>query len=286
MKTITPAMQTHLEGAPITLALCWKITRKDGVTFGFTSHDKDIVYDGVTYKSAGGGDRTAISGTREMSPDTVDIEALLFEEGDGDVNETDLRTGKYDYAEIWMFMINYLNPGQGIIKLRRGRLGKVRIEQSRHVSSLTSMTDYFSRKVCEKFSPSCRANLGDARCNVNLSALKVIGAVTNITDNRVFEDSSRVEADEYFNYGYITWTSGANSGLSMEVKDWNGSAKIFTLFLAMPKMVAIGDTYEAYPGCDKQLATCRDTYSNTVNFRGEPYVPGEGVINQYPDAKD
>jgi uncharacterized phage protein (TIGR02218 family) len=285
MKTISAAMQTHLEGSPITLALCWKITRKDGVTLGFTSHDKDIVYDGVTYKTQGGGDRSAISGTREMNPDTVDIEALLYEEGDGDINETDLRTGKYDYAEIWMFMINYINTGMGIIKLRRGRFGKVKLEQSKYTSSLTGMTDYFSKKICKKFSPECRANLGDADCGIDLNALKATGAVTGVTDSRIFADSSRTEAAGLFNYGYIIWLTGANAGLSMEVKGWDLATTTFTLFLAMPKAIATGDTYEAYPGCDKKMTTCRDTYSNTVNFRGEPYVPGEGVINQYPDAK-
>ncbi|WAC06576.1 MAG: DUF2163 domain-containing protein [Thermodesulfobacteriota bacterium] len=285
MKTISPALQTHLEGDNLTLAFCWKITRQDGVTLGFTSNDKDIVYDGVTYEAATGGDRTAISTTSQMNPDQVDLEGLLFDEGDG-VLENDLREGKYDYAEIWLFLINFMNTGMGIIKLRRGRFGKVKIEQGKYTASITSMTDYFSKKMCEAYSAECRADLGDSRCGVNLTALKVTGAVTGVTDNRVFADSSRTEANDYFNYGYIHWLTGDNAGLSMEVKDWGLSTTTFTLFLAMPKTIQIGDTYEAYPGCDKKVSTCEDKYDNVINFRGEPFVPPESVINQSPDAED
>ncbi|WAC08905.1 MAG: phage BR0599 family protein [Thermodesulfobacteriota bacterium] len=72
----------------------------------------------------------------------------------------------------------------------------------------------------------------------------------------------------------------------MEVKDWGLSTTTFTLFLAMPKTIQIGDTYEAYPGCDKKVSTCEDKYDNVINFRGEPFVPPESVINQSPDAED
>ena len=32
--------------------------------------------------------------------------------------------------------------------------------------------------------------------------------------------------------------------------------------------------YDLYRGCDKTFETCRDTFSNSVNFRGFPYIPG------------
>jgi uncharacterized phage protein (TIGR02218 family) len=66
--------------------------------------------------------------------------------------------------------------------------------------------------------------------------------------------------------------SGANSGISMEVKEYTQGRMI--LALPMPNAITIGDNYTIQRGCDKTLTTCRDVFSNVVNFRGEPHVPG------------
>jgi hypothetical protein len=36
---------------------------------------------------------------------------------------------------------------------------------------------------------------------------------------------------------------------------------------------APGDTFIAYPGCDKTQSTCSGKFSNLVNFGGSPYIP-------------
>jgi hypothetical protein len=82
----------------------------------------------------------------------------------------------------------------------------------------------------------------------------------------------------YFDFGVITFTSGANDGLSMEIKQYSEGQ--MTLALPMPYAVEVGDTYSIVPGCNKALATCRDTYDNVVNFRGEPYLPGVDQVMQ------
>ena len=52
----------------------------------------------------------------------------------------------------------------------------------------------------------------------------------------------------------------------------------------MPDSVAIGDRFRIAPGCDKRLATCAERFANVLNFRGEPYVPGQDALMTYPDA--
>jgi uncharacterized phage protein (TIGR02218 family) len=67
----------------------------------------------------------------------------------------------------------------------------------------------------------------------------------------------------------------------MEVKKWDVATGEFELFEAMPYEIEVGDPYTVFYGCDKTLPTCRDTFNNVVNFRGEPYVPGVDKVNQY-----
>lgn len=80
----------------------------------------------------------------------------------------------------------------------------------------------------------------------------------------------------YFTYGTVRWTSGANAGYSFNVKTF--SPGVVTLPLPTPFPIAVGDQYVITAGCDRQIGTCGSRWSNVVNFRGEPYVPGPDAI--------
>lgn len=82
----------------------------------------------------------------------------------------------------------------------------------------------------------------------------------------------------YFDFGLITFTSGANNGRSMEVKSYVPGQ--ITLQLPMPYDVAVGDTYTIVAGCDKSRDTCRDRFNNIANMRAFPFLPGIDQIVQ------
>jgi hypothetical protein len=81
----------------------------------------------------------------------------------------------------------------------------------------------------------------------------------------------------YFDYGLITFTSGLNNGLSMEVKSYVPGS--MNLQLGMPFTVTVGDTYSMTAGCNNAYTTCHDRFSNVVNFRGFPNIPGVSIYN-------
>mgnify|MGYP006935484015 CR=1 FL=1 len=81
-----------------------------------------------------------------------------------------------------------------------------------------------------------------------------------------------------FDYGLITFTSGENAGLSMEIKSYVPGQ--FVLQLPMPYPCVEGDEYTAIRGCNKAFATCRDTYDNVLNFQGEPHIQGTDKLIQ------
>jgi hypothetical protein len=82
----------------------------------------------------------------------------------------------------------------------------------------------------------------------------------------------------YFDFGLITFTTGLNAGLSMEVRNYTPGQ--WTLALPMPYTVAPGDEYSMRAGCDKSFFTCKNRFNNVINFRGEPYLPGIDKIMQ------
>ena len=122
--------------------------------------------------------------------------------------------------------------------------------------------------------------------------------VASVTDQQIFAitvSESRA-ADDWYNGGAVYWESGLNSGVAMEIKDWDrtGGDEV-TLYLPMAQEVAVADKLTIYPGCDKMWATCIARFAmsgsvnfdggNYLNFRGEPFLPGRDQIARYPDRK-
>lgn len=273
MKQISAALEAHLAGEVTTLATCWKLKRRDNILLGFTDHDQDIVFDSLTYKASTGFTPSAIDNGASLAVDNLDVEGMLT---DTSISESDILAGKYDFAEIEIFQVNYRDLSQGVLKLRRGWLGEVSLQKQRFIAEVRGLTQRLSQTIGELFSPSCRATLGDNRCKVNLAAHTVTGSVTSVTSNQEFTDSARTEASGIFTFGLLTFTSGANNGFAMEVKEYlyNAAGGRLSLALAMPYVITPGDNYQLSKGCDKTLSTCFSRFDNVVNFRGEPSVPG------------
>ena len=81
--------------------------------------------------------------------------------------------------------------------------------------------------------------------------------------------------------GRLTWTTGENSGYSMEVKEQDAGAfeHWLTLYLPMPRDIAVGDEFIFRAGCDKTHAMCLVTYNNIDNYGGwGVFVPGQFEI--------
>jgi uncharacterized phage protein (TIGR02218 family) len=281
MKTISSGLAAHLAGGVTTLATCWKITRRDDVILGFTDHIRDLEIDGVTYRAAGGYTRTAIRSTADLAVDNLDVESVFSDDG---ITEADMRAGKYDFAEIRMFLVNYQDLGQGMLKLRRGWLGEVSIRDGLYVAELRGMAQKLQMTVGEIYTPDCSADLGDTRCGVDLAALEESGSVTSVTSDTTFE-ASLAQVTGWYDGGELTWTSGANTGQTIAVRHWDAEEGTLSLFLPALYSVEIGDGFMISPGCDKNFATCKAKFDNAINYRGCPDLPGNDQILRYHDAQ-
>ena len=280
MKSATSGMNTHINSETTSLATCWKVTRKDGEVFGFTDFDRDLTVDSIIYQAATGYTRSAIHTIANLAVDNLDIESAIDSEI---LKANDLRAGVWDGATVEIFLVNWSALNQGKVILKRGTVGEIVLKDTVFHAELRGLSQALSQQIVELYTPDCRADLGDSRCKINLAALTVSGTITSVTDRRTFADTSRAEADAYWNGGLIIWGSSANTDRKMEVKSFIGGN--FTLYLPMPDTIEVGDTYTLQPGCDKSFGMCKARYSNVKNFRGEPHVPGNDQILNYPDAK-
>jgi uncharacterized phage protein (TIGR02218 family) len=273
MQHLPTAFATHLAQEVTTLATCWSIKRKDGVTLYFTSLDCDVVVDGNRYEAADSMSVSAVSSQAGLTVDNLEFEGMLSAAA---ITEEDILSGRYDHAEITIFIVNYADPAMGKLHLKTGWLGEVTLQGGQFIAEMRGLTSRLQQAIGEVYTSGCRATLGDGRCKVNLASYTFTGSVTATEAAYAFKDSTKTQANSYFAGGVITFTSGANNGLRMEVRDF--SAGRFGLFLPMPNAIAVGDSFTVSAGCDKQFDTCVTRFTNALNFRGEPHVPGTDKI--------
>jgi uncharacterized phage protein (TIGR02218 family) len=269
MQTISTALTSHLAQEVTTLATCWSITRKDGVALYFTNHDADLTVDGHSYHAADSMNVSAVASQAGLTVDNLEFEGILSA---ASLTEEDILSGRYDHAEIHLFMVNYADPSMGKLHLKTGWLGEVTLQGGQFVAEMRGLSSRLQQTIGEVYTSTCRASLGDARCGVHLAAYTFTGSVTATETAYAFKDSTKTQANDYFAGGVVRFTSGANAGLSMEVRDF--SVGRFGLFLPMPYAIAVGDSFTVSAGCDKRFDSCVARFNNALNFRGEPHVPG------------
>jgi uncharacterized phage protein (TIGR02218 family) len=276
MRTISTSFQTHLESEVQTVALCWKIQRKDGTIYRYTDHDAAIVYDGSTYTPIDSGSPSNYRQNAALSPANIDFNMVF---GTGSGRDSEIRAGLFDYAEMWTFKINWADPStaSGIVKLAYGRLGEVEIKDNQARIELRSLTQLLSVPIGRIYTPECNASLGDTRCTIATSSTVYTktGTVSAVTDNRVFAVSGDAagQVDNFFNYGKITFGSGDNNGIAIQIEDYT-TLNVVTLYEAAPYTLSTGVTFSAIAGCDRRFETCKTRFNNKDNFRGFPHIPG------------
>ncbi|HRE35473.1 MAG TPA: DUF2163 domain-containing protein, partial [Sphingopyxis terrae] len=95
-------MVSEAEAAPawlraevVTLAWCWRLSRRDGVVLGLTSHDRDLLIDGVPYCAAPGMKPSAIETSDSLDASTMDLEGAISSDA---IAARDLDAGRWDGA--------------------------------------------------------------------------------------------------------------------------------------------------------------------------------------------
>lgn len=276
MKTISIALRNHYAQGTTTLATCWKATLTDGTVIAATAFDRDIVFGGVTYYAAQGYKASDIQSTSELNPDNLEIDGVLASPA---ITDDDIHSGRWDYAAIEVFEVNYADLSQGRNVLRTGTLGEVRGGRNKFTAELRGLLQSYSRSIVGLTTELCTADLGDDRCNVDLEPITVTGVVKTVAGNRIIYDDSRIEPDDWFTGAKLTFISGANAGRSMEVR--RSVAGEIGLTHAMFDVIATGDEYIVYAGCMKRFTEdCKGKHNNGPNFRGFPDIPGDKIYRQ------
>jgi len=275
MKSLSPALQSHLSSGTTTLCWCWKIVRRDGVALGFTDHDVPLAFAGLAYQSSTGFTASEVQSSLGLAVDNLSVVGALSSQT---LNEADLAAGLFDNAAIEIWRVSWASPDQRVL-MRKGSLGQVRRGKTGFTAEVRGLAQALNQPTGRVYAHGCDADLGDARCAVAVTP--VAGVVAAAADARRFTASGFAAfASGWFAGGRLVFTTGANAGRGMEVKRHALGASLasFELWQAMSEPIAAGDAFTVAPGCDKQFATCKAKFANAANFRGHPYMPGDDAV--------
>ena len=283
---------------------CYTILAQDGTVLRFTDGDGDLV---LTYPSFPGDTR---AGTFTFSsslnvvplPDQKTGKTLTWSVGvqvdvgrmaltakpdvlfDGTNLYKGFSSGKFDNADIWIERVPMVTYGTvlGSIPIFRGNISDIT-----EVSRISVKFEFKDRRQLldspvpmRRYQQGCSWGLFGAGCSVMRSAFEVTGSIASGSGPLLLQLAGLGQADNYFNQGILTFTSGVNAGIQVEVRSFvAGSPAPALLFVPLDNAPAPGDTFTIVPGCDHTQSTCHNkfSYSGTVNTSGTAVAWASGT---------
>lgn len=264
---------------PVTTATyAWRLERADGVTLGFISHDRDVTISGLRYRAAPGMIPSTISRSDNLDIDSAEIEGVLTSAA---ISEEDLISGRWDGALLYIALVNWEYPDAEAMPLICGEFGQITHSGDGFTVEMLGATSFLDAAVAPVTSPSCRAEFGDRHCKISRHRHQIELPVTGIADDQIICTGLLGQAARY-GYGELRFLEGANAGLSFPILSGQGDAVRLAEQPLHPVAEAI--RVRLTEGCDRNFSTCRDRFANSLNFRGEPYLPGNDLLTRYPGS--
>ncbi|MEL7218947.1 MAG: DUF2163 domain-containing protein [Pseudomonadota bacterium] len=256
-----------------TAATFWRVFRRDGITLGFVSHDRDLRFDGILHRAAPGMVPTAIRLTADLSEENAGVEGALSHDS---ISERDLSAGSYDEAAIEVGIVDWESFENHTVY--RGHLGRIADDRNGFSGELRSAKSVLERDLVPRTSPTCRAAFCGVGCGLSASHFTSTEVLAGIDSDLNQIRISGIDIQDYLD-GQIRFLDGPQTGLAFVVI--GGEADWLTLDRPISAELDTGTLVEIRQGCDHTLSTCTQRFDNALNFRGEPFLPGNDLLARY-----
>lgn len=194
------------------------------------------------------------------------------------------RTGLLDRAQVNVHRgyalagaVPYSNPRslyEVLEDLFVGFVGDIAVDSTTITLTINSPLELLGIHMPRNlYSASCRHTLYDTGCTLNAGSFGLPGTVDAVYagfPNQFHSPLATAAGSGDYTRGYIRWGTGLNAFTNQSVIEW--FAGNFTLRTPPPMPVAVGDTFTAYPGCNKGTDHC-NAFANILNFGGQPFIP-------------
>lgn len=268
----------------------WKVESKTLPPLYFTDHNAPLIFvDGNTYTPAGGVTASARQKQGQLKEPNVELLGILSSNA---ITVADIRAGRYRKAKVTEYLVDWMIPQAGAVSTLVYWIEEVKHQGTFYTAQLSGIASRLRNKIGRVYSVNCDYDWGDDRCGVPRFAFTYFGVdVTVVNTRRIFQaDANDIPAgkpDDWFNFGFLTWTVGANAGLSFEIKDYTSASRQIELMLPTPfDIVQNVDQFNIEPGCNKEMfGDCTVKYNNADRNGGWFHLPGTDSQLQSPPVE-
>ena len=257
------------------VATFWRVLRRDGVTLGFTTHDRDLWIDNILHRATPGMIPSAIRRSADFEPDSAEVQGALSHDS---ISAADLAIGRFDGARVLIGLVDWETLESQL--LYRGAIGAVAEEAGGFTAILQSRKAELRRDPVPRTSPSCRAAFCGPGCTLSGARFSHDAILTGFdpVQNAVSLDCAVLPASLIG--GTLRWLGGPQAGTTTDIVALSNGALVVDIPLDAPP--PIGTRAVVREGCDRTLQTCATRFGNALNFQGEPFLPGNDLVTRYP----
>ncbi|WP_147125201.1 DUF2163 domain-containing protein [Shimia ponticola] len=278
----TDALHAHLKTGLTTVCRAWLLERQDGTRFGFTDHDLPLSFEGMSFDANGGLTAGAVVQTTGLSVDNTEALGALT---DDRITDADITAGLYDGALVTAWLVNWTDVAERKV-LFAGTIGEITRRDGRFEAELRGLTEALNQPQGRSYLKTCSAVFGDQTCKVDAlgAAFSVQVPIAEMRDRKTFGFENLAFDPEWFERGRLDVVTGAGAGLTGVIRSdaISENQRVIGLVEPIRASVAAGDTVRLIAGCDKRSSTCAEKFSNILNFRGFPFIPGDDWITTVP----
>lgn len=302
------AAQVLVAAIPCVRQRCqvWKITRRDGIEYCYTTHDEPVAFHGKTYlpcnslraSAAEAGTLNAVGGG------DIEIRGLISAD---EITERDMANGLFDGADVEVWETSWGDQklaSDSPKRLLKGVIGETTQGATYYQAEVFNRSAKLAQNpLLDTYTPACRFKPGDGRCPINpelhINRGEVTGKVVIIArDRRRYRQFFATGPGEYgssssssgevaipWEHGLITWLTGLNAGIESEIKSLESQVGglVVTLWDALPHEIEPGDTFEVRPGCARTKEAHVTTWGLDIeSFGGFPDIPGVDSLIRGP----
>jgi uncharacterized phage protein (TIGR02218 family) len=281
MRDLSDSVRASLTRGETSLCTCWRIVRRDGVTMGFTDHDRDLTVAGVLHVAGSGLEGGAFETTLGLAVGGAEASGALSAAA---LTEEDLANGLYDGAQVEIRRVDWSAPDNAVL-IDVAAIGEVKRGARAFTAELRTLAHELDQERGRLYRAQCDADLGDARCGFAFKSEPFVMERSALENCSAY--TLRValgdEGAGWREGGRVVILSGRGAGASAAVRAHRveGAVHALTLWTPLARSPAAGDRLRVYAGCDKRFETCRDKFSNMANFRGFPHMPGNDHVIGY-----
>lgn len=178
-------------------------------------------------------------------------------------------------ADTDLFLTIYTKDGADVTFDWSGRLTAVTPAKAQYTFVFESVFTILRKPgLRQRYQRTCNATLYGAACKAPRLSFRAAGTITAASDLTFTIPEAAAFDDGYFSSGMFEDMDGGLRFVTSHVGDQiQVSRPVKQVLDYIAENGYTGLTCGLYPGCDKQVSTCKDRFNNLDNFRGFHAIP-------------